>query len=122
MINLNKLSLKQLRELQTADVHTISLAVGNVTAQQAGHGVVKVIKHDDRKDLLPLIEPVETHRGMVGNQREALRRSMKYLGLLSCANCATEFTDSGKPKNGKGRIYEDYRTGERWCYVCGTRS
>lgn len=120
--NLHSMSLKTLTELaKFKDTYVVANAIGNHVARQNGHGSIKVITHDERQGLEPYNDPHETHRGPAWNQREELRKNMKYLGLVSCRNCATRFSDTGKPLDGKGRVYESYTTREKWCYVCGTR-
>lgn len=119
--NLTSMSLRKLTLLLNVEKHQVAVEIGNHIARQNKHSHVNVLTHDTR-ELEPFNEPHELFkRSPVGNQREALRRNMKYLGLVSCRNCATRFSDNGNPLDGKGRVYEDYKTKEKWCYVCGTR-
>jgi hypothetical protein len=118
--NLNTMSLRALHALLDADTHTVAHVVGNHIARQNGHGSTSIVEHHPERTI-PFNDPVETRRGPTWHQREALRKSSKYLGLVSCMNCATRFTENGAPIDGKARVYEDYVTRERWCYVCGTR-
>lgn len=119
--NLHSLGLGTLQKLLNADTQTVAVTIGNHVAKQNGHGEVKPIEHHEDRTIPWCDElPRELTRGPVWNQREALRKSMKYLGLVSCPNCVTKWRGN-IPLDGKGRVYESYTDGTRWCYVCGTR-
>jgi hypothetical protein len=102
------LSMRMMKQLLTVDTHTASVVLGNVTAKKNGHGEISVVEHNEELTI-PWSAPIEQHRGAVGNQREALRRSFKK-EYFKCPNCEEKQT-----------VYTNHSSGEMWCIVCAWR-